>query len=143
MSSGPTNPASYVAAHIDDIPNVPYEWAPDTEWKPVRRFFGIGSFGGNLFRVTKAGHALTEDHTEDPDSGTRHEELYLVVSGHATFKVDEEVFEAPAGTFVYVRDPESTRGAVARDSGTTLLAIGGEPGAVFTPSEWDREPLQR
>ncbi len=131
----------YVAAHIDDIPNIPYEWAPETEWKPLRRFFGIGSFGTNLFRAVKAGDVLTEDHTEDPDSGTRHEELYLVVSGHATFKVDDEEFDAPAGTFVYVPDPTSVRGAVARDAGTALLAVGGEPGAVFSPSEWDREPL--
>lgn len=64
------------------------------------------------------------------------------MTGHATFKVDGEVFEAPAGTFVYVYDPAATRGAVARDSGTTLLAIGGEPGATFTPSSRDGEPLQ-
>lgn len=54
MGAVPMKPANYVAAHIDDIPNVPYEWAPDTQWKPVRRFFGIWSFGSNLFRVTKA-----------------------------------------------------------------------------------------
>ncbi len=133
----------YSAAHVDDIPNVPYEWAPQTEWKPVRRFFEIGSFGTNVFRAPKAGDVLTEDHTEDPDSGTKHEELYLVVTGRATFKVDGEEFDAPAGTFVYVPDPTSTRGAIANEAGTTLLAVGGEPGAVFTPSEWDREPLPR
>jgi hypothetical protein len=131
----------YSAAHIDDIPNVPYEWAPQTEWKPVRRFFAIGSFGTNLFRAPKAGDVLTEDHAEDPDSGTRHEELYLVVTGRATFKVDGDKFDAPAGTFVFVPDPTSMRGAIAEEAGTTLLAVGGEPGAVFSPSEWDRETL--
>jgi mannose-6-phosphate isomerase-like protein (cupin superfamily) len=141
MSEDTTQSAKYRAAHIDDMPNVPYEWAPDTEWKPVRRFFGVGSFGSNLFRVTKAGDVLTEEHTEDPESGTRHEELYLVVMGHATFTVGGEQVEAPAGTFVYVPDPSTKRGAVARDAGTTLLAIGGEPGCVFRPSEWDLEPL--
>lgn len=138
--SGSTAPR-YVVAHIDDIPNVPYEWAPETEWKPVRRYFGIGSFGSNLFRAPKAGDVLTEEHTEDPESGTRHEELFVVVSGCATFRVGGEEFDAPAGTFVYVPDPTTVRGAVAREAGTALLAVGGEPGAVFAPSEWDREPL--
>ena len=34
-----------------------------------------------------------------------------------------------------------TRGAVASEAGTALLAIGGEPGCVYTPSAWDQEPL--
>jgi hypothetical protein len=141
MGEQPEQAATYVSAHIYDIPNVPYEWAPDTEWKPLRRFFGIGSFGTNLFRVTRAGDVLTEDHTEDPDSGTRHEELYLVVSGSALFTVNGEAFEASAGTFVYVPDPTSARGAIGQEAGTTLLAIGAEPGAVFVPSAWDTDPL--
>ena len=137
----PDKRATYVAASIDDIPTVPYEWAPETEWKPIRRYFSIGSFGTNLFRAPKAGDVLTEDHTEDPDSGTRHEELYLVVTGAARFKVDGEEFDAPAGTFVYVPDPASVRGAVASEPVTALFAVGGEPGCAYTPSEWDREPL--
>jgi hypothetical protein len=137
----PDAAARYVVAGIDDIPSVPYEWAPETEWKPIRRFFSIGSFGSNLFRAPKAGDVLTEDHREDPESGTRHEELYLVVSGSATFKVDGEEFFAPSGTFVFVPDPCSQRGAVANEPGTVLLAVGGEPGAAFTPSAWDVEPL--
>ena len=141
MDETAASAAKYVAAHIDEIPSIPYEWAPETEWKPLRRHFGIGSFGTNLFRAPAPGAVLTEDHTEDPDSGTRHEELYLVVSGRAAFKVDGEEFEAPAGTFVYVPDPKSTRGAVALDAGTILLAVGGEPGCAFSPSEWDTEPL--
>ena len=141
MSAHADDPNAFVAAHIDDIPNIPYEWAPETEWKPIRRFFEIGSFGTNVFRAPKAGDVLTEDHTEDPESGTHHEELYLVVTGAARFKVDGEEFDAPAGTFVYVRDPKSVRGAVAAESGTALLAVGGEPGGVYAPSEWDQDPL--
>jgi quercetin dioxygenase-like cupin family protein len=138
MSEHPHRYAKRVVAHIDDLPVVPDEEAPDTEWKPVRRFFGIASFGGNLFRATRAGGILTHDHDE---AGSRHEELFLVVSGHAVFHVDGEEISAPAGTFVYVPDPLTTRGAVAREAGTALLVIGAEPGAVFTPSDWDTEPL--
>jgi hypothetical protein len=133
--------AAFTVSHIDDLPVVPYEEAPTTEWKPVRRFFGIGSFGSNLFRATQAGDVLTHDHTEIDGAGTRHEELFLVVSGHATFRVGGQEIDAPAGTFVHVPDPAVMRGAVAREAGTVLLAVGAEPGAVYSPSAWDTEPL--
>jgi hypothetical protein len=134
-------PRAYTAASIDEIPTVPYDEAPATEWRPVRRFFGIGSFGSNAFRANKAGDTLTYEHTEIEGAGTRHEELFLVLSGHATFTVDGEKVDAPAGTFVYVPDPATRRGAVAVEAGTTLLAIGAEPGEVYSPSAWDTEPL--
>ena len=133
-------PRTWKVAHIDDIP-FEIDEDPNTEWKPVRRFFNIGSFGANAARATADGAMLTHDHTEVDDAGTRHEELFVVLSGHATFKVDGEEFDAPAGTFVHVPDPGTMRGAVAREAGTVLLALGAEPGAVFAPSDWDTEPL--
>ena len=132
---------TYRTAHIDDLPFEIDDDYPTTEWKPVRRFFDIGSFGTNLARATKPGDVLTHDHSEIIDGGTRHEELFLIVGGHATYRVDGEEIDAPAGTFLYVPDPATVRGAVAREAGTAMLIVGGEPGAVFTPSEWDTEPL--
>ncbi len=139
MTDG-ANAATWKVAHIDDIPFETDE-GPDVEWKPVRRYFGIGSFGANASRATADGAVLTHDHTEVDDAGTRHEELFLIVSGHATYRVDGKEFDAPAGTFLYVRDPETMRGVVAREAGTWMLALGAEPGVVYAPSEWDREPL--
>ncbi len=133
--------ATYTTAHIDDVPFEIDDDYPTTEWKPLRRFFGIGSFGTNLARATKAGDVLTHDHTEIDNAGTRHEELFLIVSGHATYRVDGEEIDAPAGTFLYAPDPATVRGVVAREAGTVMLVIGGEPGVVFKPSEWDMEPL--
>jgi hypothetical protein len=133
--------ATYKTAHIDDLPFEIDEDYPTTEWKPLRRFFGIGSFGTNVARATRAGDVLTHDHTELIDGGTRHEELFLIVSGHATYLVDGDEIDAPAGTFLYVPDPATVRGVVAREAGTVMLVVGAEPGAVFTPSDWDTEPL--
>jgi hypothetical protein len=138
MSQDEQASQAYTAASIDEIPTLPYEEAPETEWKPVRRFFGIASFGSNLFRATKAGDVLTHEHSE---GGTRHEELFLVVTWHAAFTVNGDKVDAPAGTFVHVPDPDTLREAVALEVGTVLLAIGAEPGAVFSPSSWDTEPL--
>src|SRR5665647_1859025 len=100
-----TRRTAYTTAHIDDLPVEIDDERPTTEWKPVRRFFGIGSFGTNLARATQPGDVLTYDHTEVVAAGTRHEELFLIVSGHATYRVDGKEIDAPAGTFLYVPDP--------------------------------------
>ena len=133
--------ATYRTAHIDDLPFEIDDDYPTTEWKPLRRFFGIGSFGTNLAKARQASDVLTHDHTELVDGGTRHEELFLIISGHATYRVDGEEIDAPAGTFLYVPDPGTKRGVVAREADTVMLVVGAEPGAVFAPSEWDTEPL--
>lgn len=131
---------TWKVAHIDDIPFETND-GPDTEWKPIRRYFDIGSFGVNASRATADGAVLTHDHTEVDDAGTHHEELFLVVSGHAVYRVDGEEIDAPAGTFLYVPDPETMRGVVAREAGTWMLALGAEPGVVYAPSQWDQTPL--
>ena len=33
------------------------------------------------------------------------------------------------------------RSVVAQEPGTVMLALGAEPGKVYTPTEWDLEPL--
>jgi mannose-6-phosphate isomerase-like protein (cupin superfamily) len=139
--SSDRGPAKYTVAHIDDLTVEPDDDFPTVEWKPVRRYFGIGSFGCNLARGSRAGDVLTHDHTETDEAGTRHEELFLIVSGRATYRVDGDEIDAPAGTFLYVPDPATMRGVVAQEPGTVMLAIGAEPGAVFKPSDWDTAPL--
>src|SRR5205814_8947924 len=77
-----------------------------------------------------AGAAVISEHDETPSG---HEELYLVLEGHATFTVAGEEIDAPAGTLVFVRDPAAKRGAVAREAGTTVLTVGARPGAAYRP----------
>ncbi|HET6683685.1 MAG TPA: tetratricopeptide repeat protein [Gaiella sp.] len=104
-------------------------------WHPVRRTLGIQAFGINAWTATAAGQQVIGEH--DESEGEEHEEVYVVVSGHATFTLDGKTFDAPAGTVVHVPDPSVRRGAVG-ESGTTILAVGAKPGAVFTPSPWER-----
>ena len=108
MSAAADRPA-YKVATIDDIPFEEGS-SPGTEWKPVRRFFDIKSFGSNLARATSAGDVLTHDHDEVE---ANHEELFLIVSGHATYRVGDEEIDAPAGTFLWAPDPALVRGVVA------------------------------
>ena len=78
------------------------------------------------------------DHDELGERAGRHEELYFVSSGHATFTVNGDEIDAPAGTFVFVRDPAAKRSAVAEEAGTTIVIVGGKPGEAFSPSPWER-----
>lgn len=103
-------------------------------WLPVRDHFGIGAFGVNAYRADEAGGTVIGDHNE---ALAKHEELYIVVDGHATFTVDGDEVDAPAGTFVYVGDPSSRRAAVAKQAGTTVLVTGARPGHAFEVSPWE------
>jgi quercetin dioxygenase-like cupin family protein len=102
-------------------------------WSPIRKRFGIQSFGINAWTAA-AGDRVIPEHDEVPSG---HEEIYLVVSGRATITVDGEEVDAPAGTIVFVRDPASQRGATAREDGTTVVAVGGRPGDVYHPRSWE------
>jgi Cupin domain len=131
--------APYTSVHISEVPEAEYGGGPgDPDWKPLRRYLGITAFGTNVFVARAPGERAVVDHTEVDDSGTRHEELYFVVRGHATFTIGGREVEAPAGTVVYVPDPETRRVAVAREEETTVLCFGGTPGEAFSVSPWER-----
>ena len=131
--------AEYKAAHIFEIPS-PVETEPGSyEWKPIRHHFDVRSFGVNLNIGPAAGDWAIEEHSEIEASATRHEELFFVSTGHAVFEVAGEQVDAPAGTFVFVPDPAVRRSARALEPGTTVLAIGGEPGVAYTVSNWEKK----
>ena len=120
----------YAVAHVDEIPRRGGRSA-------IREHFGIEAFGVNTFRGDEAGGQVIGEHTEVGSTTKSHEELYLVMSGHATFTVGGEQVDAPVGTLVFVRDPDVRRGAVAREAGTTVLVIGAPRGEPFTVSPWE------
>jgi hypothetical protein len=94
-------------------------------WKPVRKALGVTAFGINAYTAANAGDEVVEEHTEQQ---LGHEEIYAVIAGRATFTVDGEEVDAPAGTLVYLDDVTQKRHAIAQEPGTTVLAIGGVPG---------------
>ena len=103
---------------------------------PVREHLGIRAFGVNAFTPAEDG-TLIGGHDE---SGTGQEELYIVLDGHASFEIDGETIDAPAGTFVFVR-PESRRRATGDG---TVLALGATAGQAYEALDWGEAwPFQR
>jgi hypothetical protein len=109
-------------------------------WKPVRHSLGLEAFGVNAWLGRSAGEEVIEEHDETGEDGGQ-EELYFVAAGRAAFTVDGDRVDAPAGTFVAVRDPALTRVAVAEEPGTVVLAVGGFRGGAFRPSAWELQRL--
>ena len=118
----------YAVAKLDEIahPEWPY-------WAPIRYAFDIRAFGINSWRKG-AGETVIPEHDE---SASGHEELYLVVDGHATFTIGGDEIDAPKETAIFIPDPKLTRAAVATADGTHVLSIGGWADRAFEPSEWE------
>ena len=137
----------FCAVPLSEIPSATPSARDKALWKPVRAHLGIRAFGTNAYIATSDGQQLIEEHTEPAGSenlGTSggHEELYLVVGGHAEFAIGGEAVDAPAGTLVFVRDPDVPRSAVARSAGTTVIAFGGAPGEAYAVSPWEQRELR-
>jgi tetratricopeptide (TPR) repeat protein len=119
--------SGYETASLEDLRR-------EDGWAPIRLSLDIRSFGINSWTAPDAEGVVIPEHDEAP---TGHEELYLVTAGHATFTVGGEEVDGPEGTIVLVRDATLSRGAVAREAGTTVLTVGAKPGEAFTPVPWE------
>jgi tetratricopeptide (TPR) repeat protein len=126
----------YQVLRLDEVEGYAEEGRP--RWHMIRSMLGIESFGINAWRATQAAQQIIGEHDELGPGAGRHEELYIVLSGRATFTLDGETVPAPAGSLVYVGDPAVKRSAVADEATTEILVVGGRPGAPFSVSPWER-----
>jgi hypothetical protein len=115
--------AAYSVTRFDAIDEIEGDGAP---YRPLRKHFGITSFGVSSFSGRKIGDRIINEHSEEDDQ----EELYIVLQGRATFELDGEQMDAPAGTLVFA-EPGVTRTAFAEEEGTTVVVVGGKPGKVY------------
>jgi mannose-6-phosphate isomerase-like protein (cupin superfamily) len=120
--------SDYAVARLDEIEEISDGRCP---WRPVRHHFGITSFGVNAFTAREAGDRIINEHDESQEQDLQ-EELYLVQRGRATFELDGERVDAPAGTLVFAR-PALKRTAFAEEPGTTIVAVGGTPEKAYEP----------
>jgi quercetin dioxygenase-like cupin family protein len=117
---------------LDDLERIRIR---DLVYMPIRRPLGATAFAVNAY-TAEPGQEIIEAHDETSPGAGRHEELYVVLSGHAASTVGEQAVDAPAGTMILV-PVETHRAAIARDPGTVILAIGAPPGAALPPSPFE------
>jgi quercetin dioxygenase-like cupin family protein len=127
--------SGFEAVHVDELDSIPL--FQGLVWRPVRRRLGVRAFGVNAYASEAAGGQVVEEHDETGAGAGGHEELYVVLRGRATFTVDGQPLDAPAGTLVFVRDPTLRRVAIAESEDTLVLAIGGERGRAYEVSPWE------
>src|SRR5437588_11933059 len=111
---------SYEIAHLDEIEEITDGRCP---FRPVRHYFGISSFGANVWTGRAAGERIINEH----DEAGEQEELYLVLGGRAAFELDGERREVSAGTLVFV-EPGVKRTAFAEEAAASIMALGGMAG---------------
>ncbi|MDX6546232.1 MAG: hypothetical protein QOG02_2006 [Gaiellales bacterium] len=122
------------ALGVEDVEALPWR-RTELRWLPLRHALETHIAGVGGFLAERVGQQVVEDHVETSD-GRGHEELYLVLRGRATFRLDGVELDAPAGRFVLVDDPGVRRGAIAAEPGTVVVAFGGPPAFEPAASEW-------
>jgi hypothetical protein len=83
--------AGWRSVRLEDIDPVPVEGGRIL-WRPVRRMLDLGAFGINAFIGPNMGDDVVEEHAEEM---LGLEEVYVVLTGRATFKLDGETLDAP------------------------------------------------
>jgi hypothetical protein len=119
---------------LDDVESVPWQGS-ELVWRPLRTALGTRIVGMAAFTAERIGQEVIEGHTE-ANGGRGHEEVYFVLRGRATFMLDDEIVDAPAGTFIAIRDTSVFRRAVAAEPDTAVCALGGAPTFEPSASEW-------
>jgi hypothetical protein len=124
--------ATYKVTTLDDLDYFPYK---ETQTGRVRHELGITAFGVNSWLGPNVGDRVIPEHAEDQEGDQ--DELYVVVRGRARFEVNDDTFDAPEGTLVYVPAGPNRRTAFAEEAGTTVLAIGATAGKAFEVHGWE------
>ena len=124
---------TFTLAHLTDVEPIA---VGDLTWLPLRRVLGATGFGIGAWTAAKAGDELIESHDETSTGAGAQQELYLVLGGRATFTVGDEELDAPEGTMVLV-EVGTRRSAVAAEPDTTVLVVGGRPGAALPASPFE------
>ena len=124
----------WAVARLDDVPI--HALAGGGRRHAVRQHLDVRAFGINAYSGDE-GQTVINEHDEAQALAAEHQELYVVVEGRATFTVGGQAYDAPAGTLVFVGDPSTRRGAVAREDGTTVLAVGAPAGEAYTVGRWE------
>jgi quercetin dioxygenase-like cupin family protein len=122
-------PDGYTIKHRDEFESM--EGSGEATWRLARKALGTSSFGFNLVELAPGGRIPEHDEAE---SGQ--DEVYIVLEGEATLRIDGEDHPAPAGTFASIEPPVSRTILNRSDSPIVALLIGVDPSGGYEPMSW-------
>jgi quercetin dioxygenase-like cupin family protein len=119
----------YTIKHRDEFESM--EGSGDSTWRLARKALGTSAFGFNLVEIEPDGQIPEHD-----EAASGQHELYVVLEGNATLRINGEDHPAPAGTFASIEPPVSRTILNRSDDRITVLLIGVHPAGEFEPSGW-------
>ena len=118
-----------------DLRAQPIVPTPYGRWQPLNGPLGVTAVGVNAV-VMEPGEELDIEHDE---TASGHQEIYVVVTGRAAFRLGDEEVEAAPGQVVSVVDPALTRSYRALEPETRIVCFGVAPGQAHPFGEWISE----
>lgn len=98
--------------------------------RKVRRSVGARAFGFNYFVFPPDHVGHEHDHADDNE-----EEVYFVVKGSGTMRIDGEEVEMRPGRFIRV-DPSATRVPLSGSEGLEFVTVGAPLDRRYEPPSW-------
>jgi len=117
---------SHTIKHRDEFETM--EGSGDSTWRLARKALGESAFGFNLVEIAPGGQIPEHD-----EAGSGQHELYVVLEGEATLRLDGEDHAAPAGTFASIEPPAKRTILNRSDAPVTALLIGVHPQGDYSP----------
>lgn len=115
--------------HRDEFERM--EGSGECTWLLARKALGTAAFGYNLVEIAPGGQIPEHD-----ESGSGQVELYVILEGEATMRLDGADHPAPAGTFASI-EPAADRTILNRSEGTVVaMLIGVQPEGGYEPMSW-------
>lgn len=125
----PLEMSGYTIKHRDEFESM--QGSGDATWKLARKALGTSSFGFNLVELAPGGQIPEHD-----ELASGQVELFIVLEGEATMRLEGEDHPAPAGTFASIEPPASRTILNRSDAPVTALLIGVKPEGGYEPMSW-------
>jgi uncharacterized cupin superfamily protein len=120
---------SYSIKHRDEFESM--EGSGASTWMLARKALGTSSFGFNLVEIAPGGQIPEHD-----EAGSGQDELYVILEGEATLRIDGEEHPAPAGTFASIEPPASRTILNRSEAAVIAMLIGVDPRGGYEPLSW-------
>jgi quercetin dioxygenase-like cupin family protein len=122
-------PDGYAIKHSDEFESM--AGSGESTWLLARKALGTSAFGFNLVEIGPGGQIPEHDEAESGQV-----ELYVILEGEATMRLDGAERPAPAGTFVSIEPPVSRTILNRSDAPVAALLVGVDPAGGYEPMSW-------